>query len=228
MLSLAGTVRPGGAWLGGGGGGCQYDPTDPNVLLDSTGNALQSPPSEGVLTPTSGRTSTMLSGRRGALSLRGSCYVPPLLRKLTGVVWSVPVVAARPAPAGGHRWWGMLSTWRRSPIGLFWPVGLLRQRRLSFLRSMAGLSLRDRVGSTVIREELGVEPLLHTESQMGWFVHLVRIPPGCLLGIVFRARPTGRRSPGRPRTYWRHYVSQLVWEHLGITLEELDEVAGER
>ncbi|KAK0134956.1 hypothetical protein N1851_029236 [Merluccius polli] len=31
---------------------------------------------------------------------------------------------------------------------------------MSFLRRVAGLSLRDRVGSSVIREELGVDPLL--------------------------------------------------------------------
>ena len=54
--------------------------------------------------------------------------------------------------------------------------------------------------------------------------HLVRMPPGRLPGEVFRARPTGRR----PRTRWRDYVSRLAWERLGVPLEELDEVAGER
>ncbi len=33
---------------------------------------------------------------------------------------------------------------------------------------------------------------------------------------VFRARPTGRRPRGRPRTRWRDYVSQLAWERLGV------------
>ena len=52
---------------------------------------------------------------------------------------------------------------------------------MSFLRRVAGLSLRDRVRSSVIREELGVDPLLHIErSQMRWLGHLVRMPPGCL------------------------------------------------
>ena len=44
---------------------------------------------------------------------------------------------------------------------------------------------------------------------------------------VFRAHPTGRRPLGRPRTCWRDYVSRLAWERLGISREELDEVAEE-
>ncbi|KAK0133852.1 Non-ous end-joining factor 1 [Merluccius polli] len=78
---------------------------------------------------------------------------------------------------------------------------------MSFLRRVAGLSLRDRVRSSVIREELGVDPLLLRveRSQMRWLGHLVRMPPGRLPGEVFRARPTGRRARGRPRTRWRDY-----------------------
>ncbi|KAK0135147.1 hypothetical protein N1851_029035 [Merluccius polli] len=93
-----------------------------------------------------------------------------------------------------------------------------------------GQGERDRVRSSVIREELGVDPLLLRveRSQMRWLRHLVRMPPGRLPGEVFRARPTGRRPRGRPRTRWRDYVSRLAWERLGIPQEELAEVAGER
>ncbi|TWW63621.1 hypothetical protein D4764_03G0006290 [Takifugu flavidus] len=69
---------------------------------------------------------------------------------------------------------------------------------MSFLRRVAGLSLRDRVRSSAIREELGVEPLLLRveRSQMRWLGHLVRMPPGCLPGAVF----TGHVPPlGDPR-----------------------------
>ena len=101
---------------------------------------------------------------------------------------------------------------------------------MSFLHRVAGLSLRDRVRSLVIWEELGVDPLLLCveRSQMKWLGHLIRMPPGRLPGEVFRARPTGRRPRGRPRTRWRDYVSRLAWECLRIPWEELDEVAGER
>ena len=101
---------------------------------------------------------------------------------------------------------------------------------MSFLRRVTGLSLRDRVRSSVIRRELGVDPLfLRVErSQMRWLGHLIRMPPGSVPGEVFRARPTGRRPRGRPRTRWRDDVYRLAWERLGIPREELDEVAGER
>ncbi|KAK0146714.1 hypothetical protein N1851_013922 [Merluccius polli] len=75
---------------------------------------------------------------------------------------------------------------------------------MSFLRRVAGLSLRDRVRSSVIRKELGVDPLL------------LRVE-----------RSQMRRPQGRPRTRWRDHVSRLAWERLGIPREVLDEVAGE-
>ncbi|KAK7913334.1 hypothetical protein WMY93_013545 [Mugilogobius chulae] len=71
---------------------------------------------------------------------------------------------------------------------------------MSFLRRVAGRSLRDRVRSSVTREELGVEPLLlHVErGQLRWLGHLYRMPPGRLPGEVFRACPTGRRPREDP------------------------------
>ncbi|TWW71154.1 hypothetical protein D4764_17G0006370 [Takifugu flavidus] len=93
---------------------------------------------------------------------------------------------------------------------------------------VAGLSLRDRVRSSDIQEELGVEPLLlHIErSQLGCLGHLARMPSGHLPLEVFRTCPTGRRLRGQPRTRWRDYISCL--ERLGVPLEELMEVAEER
>ncbi|KAK7884420.1 hypothetical protein WMY93_027543 [Mugilogobius chulae] len=55
--------------------------------------------------------------------------------------------------------------------------------KMSFLRRVAGRSLRDRVRSSATREELGVEPLLHhiERGQLRWLGHLYRMPPGRLL-----------------------------------------------
>ncbi|TWW63647.1 hypothetical protein D4764_03G0006550 [Takifugu flavidus] len=96
--------------------------------------------------------------------------------------------------------------------------------------AVAGLSLRDRVRSSDIREGLGVEPLLlHIErSQLGWLGHVAKMPSGRLPLEVFRTCPTGRRPRGQPRTRWRDYISRLAWERLGVSPEELMEVAGER
>ncbi|TWW74389.1 hypothetical protein D4764_14G0003920 [Takifugu flavidus] len=101
---------------------------------------------------------------------------------------------------------------------------------MSFLRRVAGLSLRDRVRSLDIREGLGVEPLvLHIKrSQLGWLGHLARMSSELLPLEVFWTCPTGRRPCGRPRMRWRDYISRLAWERLGVSPEELMEVAGER
>ena len=107
----------------------------------------------------------------------------------------------------------------------------IQAAEMSFLRRVAGLSLRDKVRSSDIRRELGVvEPLLLRieRSQLRWFGHLTRMPPGRLPLEVFRARPTGKRPRGRPRTRWRDYISLLAWEGLGIPQEELESVAGEK
>lgn len=81
---------------------------------------------------------------------------------------------------------------------------------------------------SVIHEELGAEKLLlcAEKSQMRWLRDPVRMPTGRLSGEVFHTRPSGRRPSGKPRTRWRVYVFWLSWEHLGIPLEELDEVTG--
>ncbi|KAK3534690.1 hypothetical protein QTP86_020345 [Hemibagrus guttatus] len=106
----------------------------------------------------------------------------------------------------------------------------IQAAEMSFLHRVAGCSLRDRVRSSVTREELGVEPLLlHIErGQLRWLGHLFQMPPGHLSGEVFRACPSRKRPRGRPRTHWRDYVSRLTWECLGIPPEELEEVSGER
>ncbi|TWW54923.1 hypothetical protein D4764_0190400 [Takifugu flavidus] len=89
----------------------------------------------------------------------------------------------------GHELWVMTERTRSR----------VQAAEMSFLRRVAGLSLRDRVRSSAIREELGVE-----------------------------SRCSSARPPGRPRTRWRDYVSRLAWERLGIPPDELEEVAGER
>ncbi|KAK3535605.1 hypothetical protein QTP70_017246, partial [Hemibagrus guttatus] len=138
--------------------------------------------------------------RKAKLSIYQSIYVPTLTY--------------------GHELWVMTERVRSQ----------IQAAKMSFLRRVAGCSLRDRVRSSVTGEELGVEPLLlHIErGQLRWLGHLFRMPPGRLPGEVFRACPTGKRPWGRPRTRWRDYVSRLAWERLGVPPEELEEVSGER
>ena len=79
----------------------------------------------------------------------------------------------------GHEGWVMTERTRSR----------VQAAEMGFLRRVAGVSLRDRVRSSVIREGLGVEPLLLCveRSQLRWFRHLVRMPPGRLPREVFQA-----------------------------------------
>ena len=177
----------------------------------------------GVLFTSEGRLEREIDRRIGAVSavtqtLHGSVVVKrELSRKAKLLIYQSIFI---PTLTYGHELW-VVTERTRSRV---------QAAEMSFLCRVAGLSFRDRVRSLVIREELRVDPLLLCieRSQMRWLGHLVRMPPGRLPGEMFRARPTGRRPRGRPRTRWRDYVSRLAWERLGIPQEELDEVAGER
>ncbi|CAM4428457.1 unnamed protein product [Leuciscus chuanchicus] len=92
--------------------------------------------------------------RKAKLSIYQSIYVPTLTY--------------------GHEPWVMTERTRSR----------IQAAEMSFLRRVAGRSLRDRVRSSVTREELRVEPLLlHIErGQLRWLGHLFRMPPGRLPG----------------------------------------------
>ncbi|TKS65493.1 LINE-1 reverse transcriptase -like protein [Collichthys lucidus] len=177
----------------------------------------------GVLFTSEGRMEREIDRRIGAASAvmrtlhRSVVVKKELSRKAKLSIYQLIYV---PTLTYGHELW-VVTERTRSRI---------KAAEMSFLRRVAGLSLRDRVRSSAIREELRVEPLLLRieRSQLRWLGHLVRTPPGRLPGETFRARPSGRRPRGRPRTRWRDYVSRLAWERLGVPLGELDEVAGER
>ena len=97
--------------------------------------------------------------RKARLSIYQSIYVPTLTY--------------------GHELWVMTERTRSR----------IQAAEMSFLLRVAGRSLRDRVRSSVTREELGVEPLLlHVQrSQLRWLGHLFWMPPGRLPGEVVQA-----------------------------------------
>ncbi|KAK3508670.1 hypothetical protein QTP70_003319 [Hemibagrus guttatus] len=180
----------------------------------------------GVLFTSEGRMDREIDRRIGAAAaVMQSMYRSVVVKK--ELSWKAKLLIYQsiyvPALTDGHELWVMTERVRsRIQAG--------SASEISFLRRVAGRSLRDRVRSSVTREELGVEPLLlHIErGQLRWLGHLFRMPPGRLPGEVFRACPTGKRLRGRPRTRWRDYVSRLALERLGVPPEELEEVSGER
>lgn len=88
-------------------------------------------------------------------------------------------------------------------------------------RKVAGLSLGDRVRSSDILEELGVESLLLCVNEDP--AEVVRAsgqdaswasPWGGVSGMSDWEEPLGRR-----RTQWRAYISRLFWKRLGVSQE---------
>ena len=124
----------------------------------------------GVLFMSEGRMEREIDRRIGAASavmrtLHGSIMVKrELSRKAKLSIYQSIYV---PALTYGHELWVMTERTRSR----------VQAAEMSFLRRVAGLSLRDRVRSLVIREELGVDPLLLRveRSQMRWLGHLVRM-----------------------------------------------------
>ena len=177
----------------------------------------------GVLFTSEGRTEQEISRRIGAAgAVLQSLYRTVVTKRELSQKAKLSVFRAIfvPTLTYGHEVWVMTERTRSR----------IQAAEMSFLRRVAGISLRDRVRSSVIRERLGVEPLLlHLErSQLRWFGHLVRMPPERLPREVLAACPLGKRPRGRPRTRWRDYISSLAWERLGIPQEEVANVARER
>ncbi|KAI3366038.1 hypothetical protein L3Q82_009865 [Scortum barcoo] len=164
-----------------------------------------------VLFTSEGKMEREIDRRIGAASaVMRSVYRTVVLKKELSRKAKLSIYRSIYAPTitYGHELWVMTERTRSR----------IQAAEMSFLRRVAGCSLRDRVRSSVTREELGVEPLLlHIErSQLRWLGHLFRMPPGRLPREVFQACPTGRRPRERPRTRWRDYVSRLAWECLGV------------
>ena len=177
----------------------------------------------GVLFTSEGRAEKEISRRIGAAgAVLQSLYRTVVTKRELSRKAKLSVFRAIfvPTLTYGHEVWVMTERIRSR----------IQAAEMSFLRRVAGVSLRDRVRSAVTREGLGVEPLLLRleRSQLRWFGHLVRMPHERLPREVLEARPTGRRPRGRPRTRWRDYIDSLALDRLGIPQEEVADVARER
>ncbi len=77
---------------------------------------------------------------------------------------------------------------------------LFLRREASVSRREASVSRRDKVRSSVICEELGVELLLLCieRSQWRWLRQVVGMPLGCLPREAFQACPAGKRPRADP------------------------------
>ncbi len=89
----------------------------------------------------------------------------------------------------------------------------IKVAEMGFLRRETGVTLGDKVRSSVIHEKLGVEPLLFCvgRSQLSWWGCLVRMPPGCLPMEVFTHFQQGG-VPGADPDPGRCHLSDVAKE----------------
>ncbi|KAK3528789.1 hypothetical protein QTP70_011573 [Hemibagrus guttatus] len=177
----------------------------------------------GVLFTSEGRMDREIDRRIGAAAaVMRSMYQSVVVKKELSRKAKLLIYQSIYAPTltYGHELWVMTERVRS------W----IQAAEMSFLRRVAGRSLRDRVRSSVTWEELGVEPLLlHIErGQLRWLGHLFRMSPGRLPGEVFRVCPTGKRPGENPGHAGETMSFGWPGNALGGPPEELKEVARER
>ena len=126
----------------------------------------------------------------------------------------------RPILTYGHEQWAMTAKVRSR----------VQAAEMRFLRRTAGVSLRDHIHSSTIRQELNVEPLLLTveKSQLRWLGHVLRQPEERLVRQALIADVQGKRPRGRPRSTWLNTMRQIVTGRCDIPWEFVEEVASNR
>ena len=108
-----------------------------------------------------------------------------------------------------------------------WGVRAEERRRLNVfemkcLRSMAGVTLRDRINNDVVRLRTGMVKRLEERVDarvLRWFGHMERMDEGRLVKKVWKAEVSGRRPRGRPKFGWMDGVKQALGRR-DISVEE--------
>src|SRR5215469_591497 len=81
------------------------------------------------------------------------------------------------------------------------------------LRSMCGLSIRDRVRNVIIRERCGWERDLfsrYEQNVLKWYGHVMRKGEDSLVGMVTVGSVEGNRGRGRPKRRWMDGVREAL------------------
>lgn len=83
---------------------------------------------------------------------------------------------------------------------------------MKYLRKVKGVTLRDRVRSATIREELEVIPVTEfiEKRQLSWWGHLQRMDHNRPVRQVWESRALGKRSRGRPTETWDKVLGKIL------------------
>ena len=102
--------------------------------------------------------------------------------------------------------------------------GKIQAAEMRVLRLIIGLTRRDRVRNEVVREKLGVEPVLEyiEKSQLRWYGHVKRLETTRYARKYLEWQPRGRRPRGRPRTRWIQNIGDGI-RRRNTTIEEMEQ-----
>lgn len=110
-----------------------------------------------------------------------------------------------------------------------WTLNTVQKNKLEaaemrVLRLIRGVTLRERMRSERIREDLGMISIIDKveRERLRWFGHVKRMEEGSKLREILDWKPEGRRPVGRPRKRWLEGVREAV-ERRGATLEYVEE-----
>lgn len=92
---------------------------------------------------------------------------------------------------------------------------------MKYLRAVKGVTRLHRIRNEDIREELQVEPVLHTieKQQLKWLGHMYRMKDERQVKRVWQARTDQRRRKGRPRKTWNDRIAECL-SRRGLTWRE--------
>lgn len=97
---------------------------------------------------------------------------------------------------------------------------------MKFLRGVKGITKRDKIRNSKIREDLEVKPIqddIH-RRQLRWFGHLIRMGEERTVKKIWQSRTQLRRPRGRPKKTWDAQIDELL-KGKGLTWNEAKKVA---
>lgn len=100
----------------------------------------------------------------------------------------------------------------------------IQAAEMKVLRLIRGVTKRDKMRNTRIREDLKVPPLLEfiEKRRLQWFGHVKRMPQARYPNKYLAWRPEGKRPVGRPRKRWLDCVDKSLRKR-GTSLLQVEE-----
>ena len=100
----------------------------------------------------------------------------------------------------------------------------LQAAEMKVLRTIRGVTRRDRLKNERIRADLSVKPLLREieENKLRWYGHVKRMDEERLAKRYLEWKPQGKRPVGRPRKRWIDGVGEAL-ERRGTCLRDVEE-----